>query len=275
MMEWQANITRSLMKGGDDDREWRWPSSARRENWKRVEFDSAGAELVGVFGEAEGDSSAAIVLAHPNRNDAKGYFLRSDIPEMLRGEGFDVFAFDFNDYGESERGTVQYYPDIISAVDTVDDLSEATSIAVLGVSLGGACLVPALAELEEGSVDAAIFDSTYPYIKPFLWPQQPLAFAALRFGQLTGRPGTRELSPIRYVDSVTGPDELLFIYGEKDSYITDQARQRLMSEFPHDDDDINVWIAPQTRHNSALTRHPETYVEKVSEYITNRCTADG
>lgn len=269
-MEWQANLTRSLMRNSDTDRDWRWPSNAQRENWERVTFDSAGAEIAGVYGEAAGESSAAIVLAHPNRSDAKGYFLRSEVPGMLREEGYDVLAFDFNDFGESERGTVQYHRDIVNAVDAVGELSSATTTAVLGVSLGGASLIPALAALGDDSVDAAIFDSTYPTLKPFLWPDQPFAFAALRTGQLVGSPGTRELSPVRYADSAADPDELLFIYGEADSYITDRSRQRLLSEFPHDDDDISVWTAPETRHNSALTNHPEKYVAKVTEYVSDR-----
>lgn len=271
MMELRAQMVQSFMNTGDAD--WEWPSSVPRERWKRVEFESYGAELVGVFGEAQGDPSATIVLAHPNRGDAKGYFLQSKIVGELRERGYDVFAFDLNGFGESEQGDPLFHADVISAVEMAEELSEASTNAVLGVSLGGACLVTALAECDSSPIDAAVFDSVYPTLKPFLWPQQPFAYALLRVGQALRSPGARELSPVRYAASVTDPEELLFIYGEDDSYVTSSEVERMLSAFPHGEERVQTWGVPEVRHNSALKRHPEQYVDTVTEYIERSVTA--
>lgn len=276
MSDWQSRLTRLFFRNvdGTGDGEWSWPPNTQRENWNRIEFESDDATLVGVFGEATGaeDPSGAVVLAHPNRVAAKGYFLRSKLPGTLRDAGYDVFAFDFNGYGESEEGSIDYYPDIINAVDTIDELSDSSITAVLGVSLGGAYLIPALAELDDDAVDAAIFDSVYPTTREFLWPDDLLQWAGLRVGELFNATGTRPMSPIKYAADVTAPDELLFIYGEDDSHITSDHQARLLGALPHGDDDIDHWVASQTRHNTAMRRHPETYERKVCEYIERRAS---
>ncbi|EQD33969.1 dipeptidyl aminopeptidase/acylaminoacyl-peptidase-like protein, partial [mine drainage metagenome] len=95
---------------------WVWPPGSVEAEWERVTFQSAnGAHLVGLWGLAEGDVIGTLVLAHPMGKAAKGFWLRNGHTKLFRRSGFNVLAFDFNGFGESEAASFDYPADILAA----------------------------------------------------------------------------------------------------------------------------------------------------------------
>jgi len=54
------------------------------------------------------------------------------------------------------------------------------------------------------------------------------------------------------------PRPMLFIHGEKDSYLPVEQSRRLYALAPQPK---HLWIAPGARHNQAVIHHPEFYAE--------------
>ncbi len=136
----------------------------------RHEFESTnGRRLVGGFFRHRGEQQhGLIIFCHEftgNRHLFQPYV------DYLRDDGFDIFAFDFSNHGESE--TIQGYQplqwvtdhevaDVTAAVNyaVTSEIAPAGKIGLLGVSKGGsAAIVAAAGDLR---IKAVVTDGAFP-----------------------------------------------------------------------------------------------------------------
>lgn len=211
--------------------------------------------------------------------------------ERLLAEGFDIFAVELRNQGESDKDP-NYEPLQWVTDKDVADMKVAVSyllsrpdadprgIGFFGISKGASTGM--LAALNEPRVRCAVTDgayATYTTVVPYLrkWiriysDKHRLQNALPRwfFGQV-GMLGVRKVARNR---GVTYPSiekairrfgrPLLMIHGEADSYILPGMAQAL---YEVAEDPKELWIVPQAKHNQALQVATEEYHRRILAFF--------
>jgi len=212
----------------------------------------------------------------------------------LREVGYDVFTFDFRGHGQSECAP-DYTPRQWVTDRDVHDMRGAAAfiqtwleergypreIGIFGISRGACAAV--LAALEDPLIRAIVLDgafstdSTIEYFMKrwayifakvrFVYENHPPVFwRFLRWSMITiARREFRCAFPsVRKAIQRMKPRAMLFVHGEKDSYIPVQQSRLLYAlagqpKF--------LWIARQARHNQAVILHPERYARLTIDFF--------
>lgn len=251
---------------GRFQRTWRWPETMLHDDWEHITFPNLrGGALAGVFGAARsGPAVGAVALAHPLSIAAKGFWLKEGHADLLRNAGFDVLAFDFNGFGESESTDFAYPSDVIAAGVYLRWRRPALPIAVVACSFGAGWALCALAN-EEHPFRAAVLEGVFPTL-PFYWRRYPLPYGLLRASQVVYPRLERALRPIRAAAEVTSNPDVLLIYGEADTLtpvsIGIELHAALSTRAV-----VALWTVPGAEHNGARRAAPEAYAHHVIAFL--------
>ncbi|NLF70905.1 MAG: alpha/beta fold hydrolase [Candidatus Anammoximicrobium sp.] len=211
----------------------------------------------------------------------------------LLDEGFDVFAFDFRNHGESER-MAGYTPrtwatryevlDVMAALNYVRSLEDADpeGVALVGISRGGSAAM-STASCAEG-VWALITDGAFvsrwvttANIRRFMPQFVRLAPVLTRlpwfvhsiYGTVVHDLVARKVKHpcINLVNDVRGLRlPALMIHGARDSTIPVELAYRLWRRLPNR---ARLWIAPKSSHNRSLRTHPARYRRRICRFLKN------
>jgi uncharacterized protein len=256
-----------------------------------VEFTTDdGLKLCGSYLPARTpEQSGVIVYCHEYLSDRWSYHPYLD---QVRDRGFDVFAFDFRNHGESDSEPA-YEPMQWTSDREVRDLRAALKIlrsrpdrdpagfGLFGVSRGGTTAL--LAAPEEDDVWGVVTDGAFPThgtMVPYIirwceiyvpnrlvrlllpeWVFRLLAFSALR---QTERRLTCRFPSVESAAARLAPRPWLMIHGERDSYISaDIARQlfRRGKKFKE------LWLVPEAKHNRCRETDPEGYAARLLSFF--------
>jgi pimeloyl-ACP methyl ester carboxylesterase len=179
-----------------------------------------------------GKGNRAIVLAHGARFNKESWKKQA---EELERAGFRVLAINFRGYGQS-RGPGQAAPlsaplqhDVLAAVRYLRK-SGATSVSVIGGSMGGTAAGDAAAGAEPGEIDRLVFIGSAGSNKPEKMKGRKLFIVARDdrgAGDVLRLPKIRE-----HFQKASGPKELIILEGSAHAqflFETDQA-ERVMRE---------------------------------------------
>ena len=235
---------------------------------RAVAFRSAeGVTLAGWHGEPDG-AAATIVLCHGVPGDKRDM---AGLARALMDAGFGVLAFDFRNWGESDRTRVTFgyreMQDVLSAVEFVQDRARARQhIGVVGLSMGAAAATIAAAETP--AVEAVVVDSGYArldlsverVVRRFWRPFTSVAsYPARRLGErLIGAP-LASVAPVEAIARIS-PRPVLIIHGMRDR-LTDvgdaHALYRACGE------PKALWIIEQAGHARTRRVATEEYDRRV------------
>ena len=260
---------------------WRWvtprreaappdpPSIDRQEVW----FHSLDrTRLHGLWLPGRKDYPT-IVLCH-------GYFKSMaepmDVGVALHEAGYNVFLFDFRACGRSggRFTTIGYKEtwDVEAAVRFVRErYGRADGVGVLGISMGAAAALTAAARREE--IAALVADSAFAHLEgvmrkkiadfaPARW-LVPFGWVSVLIGEIMAGGRMRRVRPVDSVGRIA-PRPLLFVYGERDSYIPQEQPGEL---FRAAGEPKEMWIASGSDHAVARIDHPEEYMRRVLEFF--------
>lgn len=246
-----------------------------------------GLRLAGVIIRANPDvpRRGLIVFAHEFCADM---YSCARYCRPLHEVGYDVFAFDFRGHGQSEHQD-DYTPRQWVTDREVDDMRGAVAFAahwldehgyprrigVFGISRGACAGI--LAAVENPEICALVADGAfstdttieyfmkrwaYIFAKVrFVYENHPPAFwRFLRWCMmLLARREFRCTFPsVRKAICRMTPRPILFIHGERDSYLPVEQSQLLYALAGQPK---YLWIAPQARHNQAAVLHPQRYAD--------------
>ena len=208
--------------------------------------------------------------------------------------GFDVFTFDFRGHGESSCSR-KYRPlqwpsdkeleDVLGACSYVEAALEAEGkpmdIGIFGISRGaGAGL---LAASSDSHIKAIICDGAfgtdsslialmkrwahifatnklvYAYHPDWFW--RVLYWLLMRFAQ--PKMGCRYLSVTKALREMQ-PRPILFIHGQKDSYIREDQTRMLYAEAPTPK---YLWIVAEAKHNQSVIFAPRQYASRTVSFF--------
>lgn len=204
----------------------------------------------------------------------------------LQAAGYDILTFDFRGHGQSECPPT-YTPRQWVTDRDLDDMRGAAAFAqrwleehgyprefgVFGISRGACAAI--LVALENRQIRAIVSDGAYStdttieyfmkrwaYIFArvrFVYENHPptfwrfLRWAMMHFAR---REFKCRFPSVRKAIRRLTPRPMLFIHGEKDSYLPVEQSRRLYALAPQPK---ALWIAPGARHNQAVILHPEFY----------------
>lgn len=259
---------------------WRWvtpireaapahlPSADAEEVWFR---SLDGTRLHGLWVPGRKDYPT-VVLCH-------GYFKSLaeplDVGRELNRAGYNILSFDFRACGKSggRFTTVGWKEtwDVQAAVRYVGKRYERGPVGVLGISMGAAAAIFAAAESEE--ITALVADSSFAHLQgvmrkkiPEFAPGRwlvPFGWTSVLVGELLAGGRLRRLRPVDYVGRLS-PRPVLFIHGERDSYIPHEQPVEL---FAAAGEPKEAWTAPASDHAVARLDHPQEYAGRVLAFF--------
>jgi fermentation-respiration switch protein FrsA (DUF1100 family) len=214
----------------------------------------------------------AVVLCH-------GYYKSLaeplDVGLEVNRAGYNVFLFDFRACGKSggRFTTVGWKEtwDIQAAVRFVEERYGRSPVGVLGISMGAAAAIIAAAHRQE--IAALVADSAYAHLEgvmrkkipefaPVRW-LMPFGWVSVLIGELLAGGRLRRVRPVDYVGRLS-PRPVLFIHGERDSYIPHEQPGEL---FEAAGEPKEIWMAPGSDHAVARLDHPDEYIGRVLAFL--------
>lgn len=260
-----------------------------------------GLRLAGMLirGDPGKPRRGMIVFAHEFESDMHSC---ARYCRPLRAVGYDVFTFDFRGHGQSacETGYTprQWVSDrdlsdmrgaLAFVLDWLGQQGLPREVGAFGISRGACAAV--LAAKETPEIRAIVADGAYSTDKSIehFMKRWAYIFASVRVVYENHHPAfwrflrwcmmhcaRREFRctfpSVRKAIRRMTPRPMLFIHGEKDSYLpVEQSRQlyALAGQPKH------LWIAPGAKHNQAVVRHPQRYAELTVRFFDHHLAPRG
>lgn len=244
--------------------------------YEEVRFPSRAPEVeLAGWHIAYPGAERAVVLLHGHTSSRStefgGRFI--ELGAALHARGFSVLMFDQRGHGASSGrnsglGSLEH-DDMAGALDWLQAQGYAYErIGVLGVSIGGAAAVRAVAE--NPAIAALVLDSTPAHMLPVVQSQwrsasglpdfflpTTLLFARLRFGtDLEAAPPLSQIARL-------APRPALIIHGEADELVSSASALALAAELPS----AEIWLVPGGGHALNFNTAPEAYAQRVGDFF--------
>lgn len=254
-------------------RPWSWPEGVPEGPWERVEFkNSSGVRMVGLLGRAApGPAKATVVAPHPMAAEAKGFILKAGHAEFLRAAGYNVFAFDFNGFGESESSKFEFPDDIVAAGHAAAARVPEVPIALFGISMGAGYGLCAL-DVPGHPFRVAVLESAFSTLDEF-WRRYRFPYLMLRTLSVLMPRRARELRPIERIRTIQNVDALLLIYGDEDRLTPASMGERLLARCPLPDDRRQLWVIPGGKHLRGFQVAGDEYRRRVVDFLDANLSA--
>ncbi len=256
-----------------------------------VEFTTDdGLKLCGSYLPARTpEHSGVMVYCHEYLSDRWSYLPYLD---HVRDRGFDIFAFDFRNHGESDREP-DYEPMQWTTDREVRDLRAALKMlrsrpdrdpagfGLFGVSRGGTTAL--LAASSEDDVWGVVTDGAFPthgtmvpYIVRWckiyvpnrilrsLLPEWILRLLAISARRHTERRLACRFPSVEAAAARLAPRPWLMIHGERDSYISADIAREL---FRRGKKFKELWLVPKAKHNRCRETDPDGYVARLLSFL--------
>ena len=248
-------------------RSWWTPSGSARDGGS-VRFSSAdGIDLAGRYLDRHADATIVVCHGWPgNKDDMRG------LADALADAGFNVLAFDFRSWGESDAGPVTLgyceAQDVLGAVAFAQArrAGRRHRIGVFGLSMGGAASLLAAASCPE--IEAVVADSSYTRLDRAvsgafrsLWgAAAPLFDVPTRWvGERLIGTAMTDVSPIRAIEQLS-PRPVLIIHGTHDRLI-DVCEARALYRTSHDPKAL--WLVEGADHGETRRVAPREYDRRI------------
>jgi pimeloyl-ACP methyl ester carboxylesterase len=206
----------------------------------------------------------------------------------LQEAGYNILTFDFRGHGQSpcepDYAPRQWVTDrdlddmrgaVAFAATWLEEQSLPTRIGIFGISRGACAAILAAVEDPRIGVIAAdgafSTDTTIEYFMKrwayifarvkFVYENHPPIFwRFLRWSMMhfARREFRCRFPSVRKAIRRMTPRPVLFIHGEKDSYLPVEQSRRLYALAGQPK---YLWVVPDARHNQAVVHHPELYAE--------------
>ncbi|MBE9524223.1 MAG: alpha/beta fold hydrolase [Chloroflexi bacterium] len=260
---------------GDHDLYFDTPASFGVE-YQEVNFPSRIDELdIAAWFIPNASSDKVIIIVH-GRDASKQWAESGTIVAFqadLFNAGYAVLAIDLRGHGESENARYSFgvyeRRDILGAVDWLKNQGfKPGKIGVMGISLGGAAVIGAMAESED--IGAVVTEGTFAAFYPIILEQWETESGLPNFFL----PGAFLMNRIMYgysLAAVNSADEIkkseprpmLIIHCSEDETIDLTHPAALMEAAVH----VESWIQDECEHAELYRDYPEEYSLRVIEFF--------
>jgi fermentation-respiration switch protein FrsA (DUF1100 family) len=258
-----------------------------------VRFSTAdGLELAGTYYPTLAPTRLGVVaFCHEYLGDRHTAY---EYVGYLRNHGFDLFAFDFRNHGDSQAEpnlapiqwvTDRELTDLRAALDYLRGRPDAdpAGVGLFGVSRGGSAALCVAAE--DPTVWAVATDGAFPtsgtvltYIYRWAeilvadWWVKVLPRAFFRWVSWTARRRAsrrlnRQFPRLETAVTRIAPRPWLAIHGERDTYIGPEVAADLVRQAGRDAP-VTLWLVPEAKHNRCREVAPDEYRRRVTAFFT-------
>ena len=232
--------------------------------YEPVSFRSRdGTKLHGWFVPAAGKALGTVIHFHGNAQNMSAHF---SYVSWLPRHGFNVLAFDYRGYGQSEGAPTRrgVHQDAIAALQYIrmrEDI-EQDRLLILGQSLGGAVAITALAGRDMTGIRGIAVESTFDSYLEIAKAKAPDMVARIFVSDgLSPKPVVAELSPA----------PILFIHGTADRVVP-YARGKALFDAAKEPKEL--WTVQGGRHTEAFTRYGTIYQPRLVAFF-KECLESG
>ncbi len=232
-----------------------------------------GVQLAGWLIPAQTQQRAVLLVhgIHSCRScEFDGLFLQ--LAQGLNRQGYAVLLIDLRGHGASggDRFSLgdQERLDVEGAVDWLRQQGYAR-VGILGVSMGGASTVEALADPNGVTADAVVLDSVFgdaPGVLAGQFPREsglPNAFlpGSLFMGKVLYHADLASVRPVDDLPSLKAP--VMLIYGLRDDLVPPYQIQAMQAARP----DATRWVVPDVGHADIYGAYPQEYTTRVVSFL--------
>ncbi len=247
---------------------WKNPLTGNEKNdWKQYIVKSkSNAQITGLFANGKNKIKGTVVLGHPMGKLAKAYFLKSDYPDILRENGYNVFVFDFNGFGESTTGSFSFFYDIIAVGNKVKEIAPNLPIGYHGISFGAMWAIIAFTE-NNHPYNFAIIESAPTTLEEF-WIKYPFAYKVLKSLYLILPKYKKKINMVERFNEIKNLKSMLLIYSKTDDITPVSMAERFIkkSMIP-----IELYVVYNAKHaNIIRSSHKKEYLDKIINYFNNQ-----
>lgn len=108
-------------------------------DWKNVSIQFENTFLSILLKETSIKAcKGVVILAHPMKKNGKHFFVEAGHAQLYTKNGYHVFIFDFNGFGESENRDFRFEEDLNQVILLANKTYSNLPIFIHGVSMGGA-----------------------------------------------------------------------------------------------------------------------------------------
>ena len=233
--------------------------------------NKSGLKLYGRYRLRPEKTNKWIISVHGYRDDH-----RFMLPYVMRfyEAGFNVFTQDNRAHGMSDGDYISMgwldKDDVYEWINCITRMDLDAQVVVHGVSMGGATTMM-LSGLNHPAVIGYIEDCGYTTTwdmfkvvmnRDYHLPTFPIMNVTNLMSRIRLGYDFKKSSALSQITKCNKP--MLFIHGEKDSYIPPEMCHTLYSAFPGEKD---MYIAPDAGHAESMDYDPDTYFDRVLEFI--------
>lgn len=213
-----------------------------------------------------------IISVHGYRDDHR--FMLPYVMRFYEG-GFNVFTQDNRAHGLSDGDYISMgwldKDDVYEWIDCIRRMDPDAEVVVHGVSMGAATTMM-LSGLNHpaviGYVEDCGYTTTWDMFKVVMnrdyhLPTFPIMNVTNLMSRIKLGFDFKKSSSLAQIAGCNKP--MMFIHGEKDNYIPNDMCHTLYGAFPGEKE---VYIAPDAGHAESMDYDPDTYFEKVFEFIS-------
>jgi fermentation-respiration switch protein FrsA (DUF1100 family) len=247
---------------------WKNPLTENEKmNWKQYIIKSkSNSEITGLFANGKNKIKGTIVLGHPMVKPAKGYFLKNGYTEILRENGYNVFVFDFNGFGESKTGNFSFFYDIIAVGNKVKEIAPNLPIGYHGISLGAMWSIIAFTE-KNSPYNSAIIESAPTTLDEY-WVKYPFAYKILKTMNYIFPKYKKKINMLERFSEIQNLKSILLIYSKKDEITPISMAKKFMNKsiIP-----IELYTVDNANHANIIgSSYKKEYLDKIINYFNNQ-----
>lgn len=237
-------------------------------NYKTITFKSKdGTPLSSWLIEATTKKKKGLMVQfHGNAQNMSSHWISVG---WLAEQGYDVFVFDYREYGISEGSANPkgVYEDSLAALDFAYEKfleTKGQTFMVIGQSLGGAIAMRAMRDFSHvNEVDLLILDSTFDSYQDIAFRKLKRFWPTFIFSPLGYVLVSDKYAPYDDVPNLKMP--VLVMYGEEDKIVDPYFSKRIAERLTTDKK--YVWSIPTGRHTDGFFVEQKKYQKEFLELL--------
>lgn len=246
---------------------WRWPVGVAHDQYTPVVINSrSGAALQALVRSAGADARGAVVLAHPMGLTAKGFWLKYGHADAFAERGWHVVVFDFNGFGESPSGNLDYPGDLIAVGTYSRRRFTDCPIVVVGASFGAMHALEAVSEAGQ-PFDAAVAEAAAPTLSDF-WRHYRFTYIVLQVLRVLYPALERSLNPVYQLARAEKLPPLLLVHSKSDKWAPPKCGDRIEAAASKHAR-VQRWTVEQAEHTHALRDARAGYLSEVFAFLNS------
>jgi pimeloyl-ACP methyl ester carboxylesterase len=244
--------------------------------WEEVSFSSVDGILLRGWYLPGDPGRTPFVFSHGLFRDRHEVLERSC---RLNGRGFPGLVFDFRGHGQSDEATItlgyREQSDVIAAAEYLKTRTQASKVALCGVSMGAVATVLAASRIPD-QVQSLIADSPFSTLEKTVERHAGLLLGipGLPFSRLFlwnfSRIGHFSSNSVDVLQASArlGSVPTLLIYGREDRRMPPPVAEEIFGSIPGTSNRL-IFIEGAD-HGAAYTQSPEVYLDAVEEFLSRK-----